>query len=195
MKKVGLFFGSFNPVHTGHLNLANYLIEHEVIDELWFVVSPCNPLKQQSELINERIRLKMLNLAIAENSKLKTSDIEFSMPIPSYTIDTLEVLSASFPEIQFSLIIGSDNALIFDQWKNYQQILENYSVLVYPRHGYDFEKVSARYPQMKLLDTPFHNISATEIRKKIAERKNVSAHLHSAVYQYILENKLYSTSP
>ena len=192
---VGLFFGSFNPVHAGHLNLANYLIDHKIVDELWFVVSPCNPLKQQSDLIDERIRLKMLSLAIAENPKLKTSDVEFSLPVPSYTVDTLAVLSANFSEIQFSLIIGSDNALIFDQWKNYQKILENYSVLVYPRRGYDFEKVSVRYPQMKLLDTPFYDISATEIRKKNAERKDVSAYLHSAVYQYILENELYSISP
>jgi len=195
LKHVGLFFGSFNPVHAGHLNLANHLIDREIVDELWFVVSPCNPLKRQSELINERIRLKMLDLAIAENPKLKTSDVEFSLPVPSYTVDTLAILSANFPETEFSLIIGSDNALIFDQWKNYQKILENYSVLVYPRRGYDFEKVSARYPQMKLLDTPFYDISATEIRKKIAERNDVSAYLHPTVYRYILEKRLYSTSP
>jgi len=191
MKKVGLFFGSFNPAHVGHLNLANYLIEREMVDELWFVVSPCNPLKQESELIDEHIRLKMLNLAIVENPKLKTSDVEFSMSVPSYTIDTLEVLSARFPEIQFSLLIGSDNALVFDQWRNYQKILEKYLILVYPRRGYDFEKVSARYPKMKLLDTPFYNISATEIRKKIAERNDVSTYLHPAVYRYILKEKLY----
>ena len=175
--------------------MANHLIDRKIVDEVWFVVSPCNPLKQQYELIEEDIRLKMLKLAIVKNPKLKTSNIEFTMPIPSYSIDTLEVLSDKFPYNHFSLLIGSDNALIFDRWKNYQKILENYPILVYPRRGYDFEKVSARYPQMKLLDTPFYDISATEVRKKIAERNDVSEHLHSAVYRYILDKKLYSISP
>jgi nicotinate-nucleotide adenylyltransferase len=191
MKKVGLYFGSFNPVHIGHLGLANYLIDHNIVDELWFVISPCNPLKQQTELLDEHIRLKMLNLAIVGNEKLKTSDVEFSMSIPSYTIDTLEVLEARFPQKRFSLIIGSDNALLFDRWKNSQEIIDRFPVLVYPRRGYDFEQVARRFPQMQLLSTPYYDISSTEIRQNIAENKDVSTYLHPAVYRYILEKELY----
>jgi len=191
MKKVGLYFGSFNPVHIGHLSLANYLIEHNIVDELWFVVSPCNPLKQHTELLDETIRLKMLQLAIAENEKLKISDIEFHMPVPSYTIDTLNVLTAQYPDCQFSLIIGSDNALLFDRWKNAQEIIARFPVLVYPRRGYDFEKVAHIYPQMQLLSSPFYDISSTEIRKNIVSEKDISSFLHPAVYQYICNSKLY----
>lgn len=190
-KKVGLYFGSFNPVHNGHLNLANYLVNNNIVDEIWFVVSPRNPLKQQNSLLDEYLRMKMLKLAIDENPKLKVSDIEFSMPVPSYTIDTLYKLSSLYPDIQFFLLIGSDNALVFDQWKDYRQIVSNYPVLVYPRPGYDFGLVENVYPEMQVLSTPYYDISSTEIRKAIAERQDVSQWLHPAVYRYILKNELY----
>jgi len=190
-KKIGLYFGSFNPVHMGHLNLANYLVDNELVDELWFVISPCNPLKRQSDLLDEHIRLKMLDIATEGNSKLKVSDVEFSMPVPSYTIDTLNALSSRFSDVRFSLIIGSDNALLFERWKNYRQILKDYPILVYPRRGYDFDKVATEFMQMKLLSTPYYDISSTEIRRDIAEKRDVSECLHSNVYQYILENKLF----
>jgi len=188
---IALYFGSFNPIHLGHQKLAEWLIENEIVDEVWFVVSPCNPLKDQSELIDEYIRLDMLMLAIHNQSRFKASDIEFVMPIPSYSIDTLHELSSQFPDNQFNLIIGSDNALVFDQWKNYKTLLKEYPVLVYPRSGYDFVEVSDKYPQMQLLSTPHFNISSTQIRESIANKKDVSQWLHPSVYQFIIENNLY----
>ncbi|MGB4415372.1 MAG: nicotinate (nicotinamide) nucleotide adenylyltransferase [Paludibacter sp.] len=189
---IALFFGSFNPVHLGHLNLGKYMIENKLADEVWYVVSPCNPLKDQKDLIDEFLRLDMLIEAIKDQPQLKASDIEFTMPIPSYTIDTLNKLSVDFPKHIFSLVIGSDNALIFDKWKNYNEILEKYDVIVYPRKGYDFAKVAGLYPQMKLVDTPVYDISSTQIREFVSHKKNVAQWLHPSVYQFIIENNLYT---
>ena len=186
-----LFFGSFNPVHTGHTQLAEYLIDKGIADEVWFVVSPCNPLKNQADLLDEYIRLDMLILAIQHQPKFKACDIEFDLPVPSYTIDTLHALSAQYPDKQFALMIGSDNALVFDQWKNPQQILTEYPVLVYPRRGFDFSEVAALYPQMQLLDTLYFDISSTQIRAALAQKKDVTNWLHPSVYQFITENSLY----
>jgi len=188
---IALYFGSFNPIHIGHQKLAEWLLDNEIVDEVWFVVSPCNPLKNQSELIDEYIRLDMLMLAIQNQPRLKVSDIEFVMPIPSYSIDTLHKLSSQFPENQFTLVIGSDNALVFDQWKNYETLLKEYPVLVYPRSGYDFAEVADKYPQMQLLSTPYFNISSTQIRESIANKKDVTQWLHPLVHQFIIENNLY----
>ena len=186
-----LFFGSFNPVHTGHTQLAEYLIDKGIADEVWFVVSPCNPLKNQADLLDEYIRLDMLILAIQHQPKFKACDIEFDLPVPSYTIDTLHALSAQYPDKQFALMIGSDNALVFDQWKNPQQILSEYPVFVYPRSGFDFAEVCVLYPQMQLLDTPYFEISSTQIRAALAQKKDVTNWLHPSVYQFITENSLY----
>lgn len=190
-KKVGLYFGSFNPIHCGHLNLANFLIDHQLVDEVWLVVSPNNPLKEASGLLDHNIRYELTQLAINENPRLKVSDIEFSMPVPSYTVDTLNAFSVRYPAFCFYLLIGSDNALLFDKWKDYQSILDKYPVLVYPRRGYDFSAVATKYPQMQLLDTPFYDISSTEIRNKILADKDVSGFLHPEVNQYIRDNRLY----
>lgn len=190
-KRIGVFSGSFNPIHLGHQKLAEYLIEYQIVDNVWFVVSPCNPLKKQNELLDEYIRLDMLMLSIQHQPLFKASDVEFCMPIPSFSIDTLHVLSTQYTNYQFFLIIGSDNALVFDQWKDYQQILNEYSVLVYPRRGYDFAEVVDKYPQMQLLSTPFYDISSTQIRDFIAQKKDVSEWLHPSVYQFIIENNLY----
>ena len=190
-KRIGIYSGSFNPIHLGHTKLAEYLIDNELVDEVWFVVSPCNPLKKQSELLDEYIRLDMLILAIVKHPNFKASDVEFCMPIPSYSIDTLEYLSIQFADCQFSLIIGSDNALVFDQWKAYTQLLKHYPILVYPRTGYDFDLVADKYPEMKLLDSPLYDISSTQIRNFIAQKKDVSQWLHPSVYQFIIENNFY----
>jgi len=189
---IGIYSGSFNPIHNGHIQLAEYLIDNKLVDEVWFVVSPCNPLKNQQDLINEYLRLDMLVMSIKNKPQFKASDIEFSMPIPSYSIDTLQELSKQYPDNQFSLMIGSDNALIFDQWKNYKQLLDKYQVLVYPRIGYDFSEVKGKYPQMQLLNTPYFNISSTQIRQSIAKKKDISQWLHPSVRDFILENHLYA---
>jgi len=190
-KRIGIYSGSFNPIHLGHQKLAEYIIENQIVDEVWFVVSPCNPLKNQYQLLDEYIRLDMLMLAVQNHPNFKVSDIEFTMPIPSYTIDTLHVLSNQFPDNQFILIIGSDNALVFDQWKNYKQILLEFPVLVYPRSEYDFAEVSNLYPQMQLLNSPLYDISSSQIREFIAQKKDVTKWLHPSVYQFIVDNNLY----
>lgn len=190
-KRIGIYSGSFNPVHVGHQKLAEYLIDNGLVDEVWFIVSPCNPLKKQEELIDEYIRLDMLILAISQQKCFKASDIEFTLPVPSYSIDTLHELTSLHPDVQLVLIIGSDNALVFDRWKEYTQILEEYPVLVYPRHGYDFELVADKYPGMQLLKSPYFDISSTQIREYLAQKKDVSQWLHPSVYQFIIENNLY----
>jgi len=189
--KVALYFGSFNPIHLGHTQLAEYLTDNKMADEVWFVVSPCNPLKQQAGLLDEYLRLDMLMLAIRNKEHFKACDVEFTMPIPSYSIDTLHELSLQYPDYQFQLIIGSDNALVFDKWKNSQEILAEYPVLVYPRHGYNFSEVANQYPQMQLLDTPYYDISSTEIRQALVQKKDITQWLHPSVYEFIKENKLY----
>jgi len=188
---IALYFGSFNPVHLGHTKLAEHLIKKRLVDEVWFVVSPCNPLKEQKDLINEYLRLDMLMLAIRDQKNFKASDIEFTMPVPSYTIDTLQKFSSEYPELNFSLMIGSDNALVFDKWKNYNDILNKFSIFVYPRNGYDFNKVENIYPQMKLLNTPYYDISSTQIREAISKKKDITHWLDPDVYLFIIENNLY----
>ena len=192
MKSIGLFFGSFNPIHLGHTNLAEYIFRFSGVDEIWYVISPKNPLKEHKELIDEHLRLKMINLATADKDYLQVSDVEFNMPVPSFTINTLKVLSEKYPEDDFILLIGSDNMQIFDQWKDYQSILEDYSVVVYPREGYPYEDFEEIYPEMQVLEeAPLFEISSTEIRQMIAEKKDASQWLHPDVYQFILENGLY----
>ncbi len=189
--KIAIYSGSFNPVHNGHVQLSKYLVDNNLVDEVWFIVSPCNPLKHQKDLIDERLRLEMLKLAIKSFPSFKASDIEFSMPIPSYSIDTLHKLSKLYPGHEFSLIIGSDNALVFDKWKNFKQLLSEYKVLVYPRKDFDFSEVREKYPQMKLLDTPYYDISSTQIRMDISRQKEVLNWIHPDVNRFINEHNLY----
>jgi len=190
-KRIGIYSGSFNPIHLGHLKLAEYIIDNQLVDEVWFVVSPCNPLKDQSLLLDEYIRLDMLMLAIQQYPRIKASDVEFIMPVPSYSIDTLHELSNQFPDNQFELIIGSDNALVFDQWKNHLQLLNEYPVMVFPRRDYDFAQVAGKYPQMQLLNSPYYDISSSQIRDFIVQKKDVSQLVHPSVLQFIKENNLY----
>lgn len=192
MKNIGLFFGSFNPIHLGHVQLADYIFDFSGVDEVWFIVSPKNPLKENNELIDERLRLKMIEIATADKEYLQVSDIEFALPKPSYTITTLRTLTEKYPEDEFILLIGSDNMAIFDQWKEYQTILEEYSILVYPRKGYPYEDYEEKYPEMQVLEeAPFFEISSTEIREMIKDNQDTSKWLNSDVYEFIKTNRLY----
>lgn len=188
---IAIYSGSFNPIHKGHLQLAHFVLEKQLAQEVWFVVTPCNPLKEQAELIDHFLRLDMVISVIGNQSAFKASDVEFDMPVPSYSIDTLTELCKMFPEHTFSLLIGSDNALVFDQWKNYSEILAKFKVLVYPRRGYNFETVAQRYPQMQLLNSPYCDISSTEIRNAIVGNQPVDKWIEPEVIEFIYENNLY----
>lgn len=190
-KKVAIFSGSFNPIHIGHLALANYICEAQLVDELWFMVTPQNPLKENKELIDETHRLNMVKKAIDGYEKFKACDLEFSLPRPSYTVNTLQALKNKYQDINFSLLIGADNWANFNQWKNGNDILKHFSLLVYPRMGFDIE-VTKLPPNVEQVDSPILEISATEIRDKIAEGKDYRYFLHHKVFDYISEHKLYN---
>lgn len=186
-KQIGLFFGSFNPIHHGHLMLANYLLTEVPFDEIWFVVSPHNPHKSKENLAGEYHRLEMVNLAIADFGKFRALDIEFSMPQPSYTIDTLVRLQEKYPKYHFSLIIGSDNLSTFHKWKNYELILKNFSVVVYPRKDYE---LSTDF-DVKVVKAPLIEISSSFIREQIKKGKEIKFYLPEKVYDYIEKCGLY----
>lgn len=192
MKNIGLFFGSFNPIHLGHIQLAEYIFDFSGVDEIWYIVSPKNPLKGHNELVDEHLRLKMIELATADKEYLQVSDIEFDLPKPSYTITTLQALTEKYPENEFILLIGSDNMAIFDQWKDYQTILDEFSILVYPRDGYPYQDFEEKYTDMQVLEeAPLFEISSTQIRGMIKNHEDVSALLHPEVYEFIKTNGLY----
>ena len=190
---VGLFFGSFNPIHIGHTALAKHLLENTVLDEVWLVVSPHNPLKEEADLLSDELRLQMVKLAIADKSNFRVCDIEFSLPTPSYTIQTLEKLQEIYPEKTFALLIGADNLAVFNQWKDYQLLLSNFQILVYPREGIDVKILQVIYPQVKLVEAALYPISSTEIRRIIREGKDAGKWLHPAVEKFIKEKGLYKS--
>lgn len=197
MKKIGLFFGSFNPIHIGHLILANYILEHSDMQELWFVVSPQNPFKEKKSLLNDHNRLDMVQLAIKNYQKMRASNVEFSLPTPSYTIDTLTYLQEKHPDYSFSLIMGEDNLGSLHKWKNYELLLQNYQVIVYPRiFGEDISS-SPNVTQLKnhhnihKIDAPIIELSATEIRDMIKSGKNVRPMLPPEVFEYLDGSSFY----
>lgn len=185
--KIGLLFGSFNPIHIGHLIIANSMIDLAGMDEVWLVVTPLNPFKKHAELLNEQERLKMVQMAIANNPKLKTSDIEFSLPKPNYTIDTLMYLQQLHPETQFYLVIGEDNLVKFDQWKDYDKIFENFEVLVYPR-PYTPNTQLKIHPRVHIFNCPLLDISSTYIRENIKYGKSIKYLVPEVVENYVLTN-------
>jgi nicotinate-nucleotide adenylyltransferase len=190
MKHVGLLFGSFNPVHIGHLALANYILEYETPDEIWFVISPQNPFKTSIDLLDENLRLQIIKLAIKSEPRFRACDFEFSLPRPSYTIDTLDKLSITFPDKQFSVIMGADNLLAIDKWKEPQRLLQQYQLLVYPRPGYTLEKAKI-HSNIQIIQAPLFEISSTMIRKALHENKNLRFLLPSGVYDFIKAKGLY----
>lgn len=191
--KVGLFFGSFNPIHIGHMIIANTMVEHGDLDQVWFVVSPQNPLKKRATLLHEFDRYDMVRLAIADNNKLNVTDVEFHMPKPSYTADTLAYLTDKHPNVTFSLIMGEDNLKSFHKWKNYEHILENYGLLVYPRMGDSTKELPALVEDadVKLIEAPLVDISATFIRDALKKNKSIRYLVNSDVENFIKAKKFY----
>ena len=188
--KVGLFFGSFNPVHVGHMVLANYMLEYTDLERIWFVVSPHNPLKIKSTLLDEKQRLHLVNLAIGFNTKLKASNIEFKLPQPSYTINTLTYLKEKYPQNEFALIMGADNLESFHKWKNYEEILKHYQLYVYPRPKNDGGDLK-NHPNVKLVNAPIMELSSTAIRQAIKEKKDIRYFMPEEVWEYIKEMHFY----
>ncbi len=195
--KIGLFFGSFNPIHIGHLIIANTLKSFTRLDQVWFVVSPQSPFKHSHSLLPDIDRLRMVELAIADNYDMRASNAEFSMPKPSYTIDTLTYLTAQYPRHQFYLIIGEDNLLHFHKWKNHDQILKNFGLLVYPRPDMKKQALSEKvkkikeHPSVKMIDAPLIDISATYIRNCVRKEISIKYLVPDAVAEYIAAHKLF----
>lgn len=189
MKKIGLYFGSFNPIHIGHLIIANYIINEKLTDEVWFVVSPQNPFKEISSLLNEHHRLAMVKLAVDDTTKLKASNIEFKLPKPSYTIDTLTYLKEKYPAKEFCIIMGGDGFQNLPKWKNAPQLLKNYDILVYPRPGHKIKNdFGAR---LTVVNAPLLEISSTFIRSLIKEKKSIQFLVPDAVREEIERNGYY----
>ncbi|VFA43352.1 nicotinate (nicotinamide) nucleotide adenylyltransferase [Chryseobacterium indologenes] len=193
MKKIGLFFGSFNPIHIGHLILANYILENSDMDELWFVVSPQNPFKDKKSLLNDHNRLDMVQLAVKNYPNMRASNVEFSLPKPSYTIDTLTYLHEKYPEYSFSLIMGEDNLDSLHKWKNADILIKKHHIIVYPRvfDGAKKDSEYLRHDNISLVKAPIIELSATEIRNMIKEGKNVRPMLPPEVFEYLDGSSFY----
>jgi nicotinate-nucleotide adenylyltransferase len=198
-KRIGLYFGTFNPIHVGHLIIANHMVQFTDLDELWFVVSPQNPLKPKASLLADYHRLALVRIAVENNPRLKASNIEFELPQPSYTINTLVALSEKFPQYSFKIIMGEDNLNTFQKWKNYEEILQGYAILVYPRVESD-EQLSVsqakasdllHHPKVTMIDAPLMKINASFIRKAIQEGKDVRYLLTEPVMRYVDEMNFY----
>ena len=180
----GLFFGSFNPIHNGHLKIAQYLLYKGYCQRIWFVVSPHNPLKSDRSLLDEQKRLEIVKAAISGDERMQSCDVEFGLPKPSYTYATLQLLKKKWPEEEFALIIGEDNLRDFHKWRNAKEIVENYRILVYPRKG---EGVSASmWENLFLIDAPLADVSSTEIREMLGEGQDISPYVPQPALPLIL---------
>lgn len=190
--RVGLYFGTFNPIHIGHLAIANFLIEHSDIEELWMVVTPHNPLKKKQTLLDDYQRLHMVHLATEDYDAIKPSNIEFGLPQPNYTVNTLAHLTEKYPNKQFTLIMGEDNLKSLHKWKNYEVLLEEYQIIVYPRISTgEIPENLKNHPSIQLIKAPMMEISSTMIRKGIAQGKDLRYFMHQKVYEYIDEMGFY----
>ena len=191
-KKIGLYFGTFNPIHVGHLTIANYMVEYSDLDEVWLVVTPHNPHKKKNSLLDDIHRLAMVRIAVEDYPKLKASSIEFDLPQPNFTVNTLAHLEEKYPEYEFCLIMGEDNLKSFHKWKNYEVILERYAIYVYPRISEG--RVESRFmdhPAITLIEAPIMELSSTFIRNAIKKNKNIRPMLPDAVWKYLDEMNFY----
>jgi nicotinate-nucleotide adenylyltransferase len=190
--KVGLYFGTFNPIHIGHLIIANHVAEYSGLDQIWMVVTPHNPLKNKNTLLDDYQRLQLVFLATEDYPKIKPSDIEFKLTQPNYTVNTLAHLQEKYPQHTFSLIMGEDNLKSLHKWKNYDIILQNHEIYVYPRISSELQNSEFKnHPKIHFIDAPIVEISSTFIRENIKNKKNVRPLLPSKVWEYIDHNNLY----
>jgi nicotinate-nucleotide adenylyltransferase len=187
--RIGLYFGSFNPIHNGHLIIANHIVEHCAVDKVWFVLSPQNPLKESRSLLNEYDRLHLVKLALKDNPKFRASDIEFKLPKPSYTIDTLTYLHEKYPKNEFSVIMGSDSFQNIHKWKNYAQLLKYYSLIIYNRPNHEIKNTLGA--KIEVVNAPMLEISSTYIREQIKLKKSIRYLTPIEVSDYIKENRYY----
>ena len=188
--KIGLFFGSFNPIHQGHLMIANYMVEYTDISMVWFIVSPHNPLKEKTSLLADHHRLAMANIAVEDDPRFRVSNIEFHLPQPSYTIDTLTFLAEKYPGKEFVLICGRDNLPAFSKWKNYEDILNRYHLYIYPRPETEVSPFD-NHPHVHFTEAPMIEISSSFIRQGINEGKNLRQFLPEKVWKYLTEMHFY----
>ncbi len=188
--KIGLLFGSFNPVHNGHMIIANYMAEFTDLNEVWFIVTPQNPLKKSASLLKDSHRFQLVKIAINDYTKLKASKIEFTLPKPSYTINTLTRFSQKFPAHEFVLIMGSDNLQTFKKWKRWEDILKQYELYVYPRPEYDGWALK-KHNKIRFVNAPLMEISASFIRKAIKNGKDIRFMLPESVYKHIVKKHFY----
>ena len=190
--KVGLYFGTFNPIHVGHIIIANHLVEYSDLDEIWMVVTPHNPHKKKSSLLANHHRFELVYLALQKYTKIKPSDIEFKLPQPNYTVNTLAHINEKYPQHEFSLIMGEDNLKSFHKWKNYDVILENHTIYCYPRiSNGEIKSKLENHPKIHKIDAPIIEISATLIRQGIKNNKNVAPMLSVETWKYIDEMNFY----
>lgn len=189
--KIGLYFGSYNPIHIGHLAIANFIVEFTDIDQLWFVVSPQNPFKRKANLLDDYQRLEMAHRAVEDDDRLRVSNIEFKLPKPSYTVDTLAYLNDQHPNNKFVILMGSDNLENFHKWKNYETIIENYGVIVYPRPGFDKSKVQYHKNITIAKNAPLMEISSSFIRNAIKEGKDIRHFIPFKTWEYLDEMNFY----
>lgn len=187
---MGLFFGSFNPVHVGHMIIANFMATQAGLKEVWMVVSPHNPLKPKKSLARDHDRLHLVRLAIGDNPRIKASDIEFNLPQPSYTVDTLSYLKEKYPNRQFALIMGGDNLATLHKWKNYELLLRDYELYIYQRPQHNLGQLQG-HPSITIVEAPLMQISASYIRQCLKAGKSVQYLVPDAVYQYLEEVPLY----
>ena len=188
---IGLFGGSFNPIHNGHVRLAKSLLQEAALDEVWFLVSPQNPFKQDQQLLDDDKRLQLVRLALKEEPQLMASDFEFHLPKPSYTWNTLQALEREYPERKFTLLIGGDNWEAFDKWYRYEDILKRYPIIVYPREGSKVPDVKFQVSDIQIVETPLINISSTQIRQRLQEGKSVRGLVNTEVAMVIEQEHLY----
>ena len=190
--KIGLYFGTFNPIHVGHLTIANHMVEYSDLDQVWFVVTPHSPFKKKSSLLDNHHRYQMVDRAVEDYPNLRASDIEFNLPQPNYTINTLVYLEEKYPDYEFALIMGEDNLKSFHKWKNYEGILERHHIYVYPRISEGQRETHFdNHPKIHKVEAPIMELSSTFIRNAIKEGKNIRPMLPEHVWSYLDEMNFY----